>query len=353
MTAWSITSSAGGWSSWRRRSWSRRSAFGVMVRPRQPRLARSSTAHTSDRQERSPGSRPMTLVRRRVSPKVRSMKLEWRMRCQCSAGNRRWTVSEARSSVTQATAAGIAALPGGGERGGLAAGDGDGLVAGLGVADVEDGPEVGLHLGLVVRGDLGQDVAGAVDQAALAQAGREARLEGADEAGGAVADAQQRRAAGPRAVRSARKSSQASVDSDAAGARPTNTGWPSVSMPQAASTGSAGAPGCILKWRAVQEQVVEPHAGQVAGPPGVELARGSRCADPAHRRLRQRRLGAEHLGQGGLDVAVRQAPHPAGDDQGLQRVGAGHARRRTAGSRTPRRCRAAWAAAARPRPSWS
>jgi hypothetical protein len=37
---------------------------------------------------------------------VRSMKLEWRMRRQCSAGNRRCTVSDARSSVTQATAAG-------------------------------------------------------------------------------------------------------------------------------------------------------------------------------------------------------------------------------------------------------
>jgi hypothetical protein len=54
--------------------------LGVMVRPRQPWLARSSTAHTSDRQERSPGNRPMTLTRRRVSPKVRSMTLECRMR---------------------------------------------------------------------------------------------------------------------------------------------------------------------------------------------------------------------------------------------------------------------------------
>ena len=54
----------------------------------------------------------------------------------------------------------------------------------------------------------------------------------------------------PRCLRSARKSSHASVDSDAAGARPTNTGRPSVSMPHAASTGSAGAPGCILKWLA-------------------------------------------------------------------------------------------------------
>jgi hypothetical protein len=60
-----------------------------MVNPRQPAEARSSTAHTSDRQECSPGSRPITLTRRRVSPKVRSMKLECRTRVQCSRGNRR------------------------------------------------------------------------------------------------------------------------------------------------------------------------------------------------------------------------------------------------------------------------
>jgi hypothetical protein len=59
-------------------------ALGVMVSPRQPREARSSTAHTSDRQLVSPGSRPITLVRRRVSPKVRSMKLECRIRRWCS-----------------------------------------------------------------------------------------------------------------------------------------------------------------------------------------------------------------------------------------------------------------------------
>ena len=35
------------------------------------------------------GSRPMTFTRLRVSPKVRSMKLECRMRFQCSRGNRR------------------------------------------------------------------------------------------------------------------------------------------------------------------------------------------------------------------------------------------------------------------------
>ena len=50
-----------------------------MVNPRHPVEARSSTAHTSDRQECSPGSRPMTFTRLRVSPKVRPMKLECRM----------------------------------------------------------------------------------------------------------------------------------------------------------------------------------------------------------------------------------------------------------------------------------
>ena len=63
----------GGSCSVRRRSASNRSPAGVILNPRQPALARSSTAHTSDRQECSPGSRPITLTRRRVSPKVRSM----------------------------------------------------------------------------------------------------------------------------------------------------------------------------------------------------------------------------------------------------------------------------------------
>ena len=44
-----------------------------MVNPRHPALARSSTAHTSEMQVCSPGRRPITLTRRRVSPKVRSM----------------------------------------------------------------------------------------------------------------------------------------------------------------------------------------------------------------------------------------------------------------------------------------
>jgi hypothetical protein len=45
----------------------------------------------------------------------------------------------------------------------------------------------------------------------------------------------------PRAPRSVRNPPQASPDSLAAVPSPTNTGWPSVSMPQPASTGSAAA----------------------------------------------------------------------------------------------------------------
>ena len=41
-----------------------------------------------------------------------------------------------------------------------------------------------------------------------------------------------------------------------------------------------------------------------------------RLADPAHRRLRDRRLGAERLGEAGLDVTDRQAADEAGDDEG-------------------------------------
>jgi len=40
--------------------------------PRQPPLARSSTAQTKDRHVLSPGKRPITFTRRQLSPKVRS-----------------------------------------------------------------------------------------------------------------------------------------------------------------------------------------------------------------------------------------------------------------------------------------
>jgi hypothetical protein len=65
---------------------------------RQPLDARSRTAQTRLRQLSSPGRRPITLIRRRVSPKVRSVRLEWRMRLWCSAENSRWAPRASRLS---------------------------------------------------------------------------------------------------------------------------------------------------------------------------------------------------------------------------------------------------------------
>src|SRR4030095_1452400 len=100
---------------------------------------------------------------------------------------------------------------------------------------------------------LGQGIAGAVDQAPLAQLVGNARSK-APVSPGAPSLIPSNVGRSPRWVRSARKSSQASVDSELAGASPTNTGLPSVSMPQAASTGSAGVPRVRMEVRAVRDK---------------------------------------------------------------------------------------------------
>jgi hypothetical protein len=79
-----------------------------------------------------------------------------------------------------------------------------------------------------------------------------------------------------------------------------------------------------LEVAAVEEQVVEVDRREVPGPPGLELLLDG-LTDPRDGRLRQRRLRAEGLGQGGFDVTNRQAPDEAGDDEGLQGVGPGNA----------------------------
>jgi hypothetical protein len=82
------------------------------------------------------------------------MKFEWRMRFQCSASEpkvhrqRRQVVDDARDRRP------IAALPLRGELAGLAGAHRDRSAAGLDVADVQDRPEVGLHLVLVMSGHL-------------------------------------------------------------------------------------------------------------------------------------------------------------------------------------------------------
>jgi len=95
--------------------------------------------------------------------------------------------------ATFSVAAGERAAERGGEVRGTLAGNGDRLIAGRLPGGVEDGPVGGLHLGLVLDGDLGQDVAGAADGASLTQAVGEHELDGADQAGSAVGDHQQRR----------------------------------------------------------------------------------------------------------------------------------------------------------------
>ena len=68
----------------------------------------------------------------------------------------------------------------------------------------------------------------------------------------------------PRSFMSARNAAQASVDSEAPGARCNSTGLPVVVIPQATSTGSAFAPAWYLKWDPVEEQVLELDVGQGA-----------------------------------------------------------------------------------------
>jgi hypothetical protein len=162
-----------------------------------------------------------------------------------------------------------------------------------------------------------------MDQTPLPQRGAKVLLERADQPRGAVADAQQRR-------------TQPAADQVGQEVVP-GVGRLRAGRCQAHEHGLAvgvDAPGgqhrlggCArvhLEVRGVQEQVVQPQPGQVAGAPSLELVFDP-LADAAHRGAAQRRFGTEHLGQGGLDVAVGQAPHPARDHQRLQGVGAGHA----------------------------
>jgi hypothetical protein len=124
----------------------------------------------------------------------------------------------------------IGPLVAGGERYSAVGGLLDRGLAGGQLDVVEDLPVRGLDLGLGVDWDLGEHVADAVDQTALPQGGWEGVLGGADQA---------RRASlmistgdrSPRLVRSARKSTQGSWPSLAAGASPRNIGPPVVVMP--------------------------------------------------------------------------------------------------------------------------
>ena len=162
-----------------------------------------------------------------------------------------------------------------------------------------------------------------MDDTALAQAGAEVQLDGGQQPRGAVGDDQQRSSQSP--------SDQVGqevvprVGGLGRGRRQAHEHWVAIGVDAPGGQHRLGRGGGVhLEVGGVQVQVVEAHVGQGTGLPGLELVVNG-GADATHRRLGQGGLGPKHLGQGGLDVTVGQAPHPPGDDQGLQGVRAGHA----------------------------
>jgi hypothetical protein len=259
-----------------------------MTTPRQPREARSSTAHTSDRQLRSPGSRPITLTRRRVSPKVRSIRLVWRILAQCSPGEAQ-EAGELGQGVQQAgdrcrvarvvaVGEGVRPLAGLGHRG----------LAGFGVDVVEDLPERGLDLGLGVLGHTREQVAGSVHQTPLPQAVGQHQRNRADQPWRPVGDHQQRR---PQAAahQLTQEPSPGVVALVAARCQPDQHRGALGGDPPGAQHRLGPSARVHPEVAAVQEQVLQLDPAQLAGLPGVELGL-DRLADAADGRLGQRRL---------------------------------------------------------------
>jgi hypothetical protein len=162
--------------------------------------------------------------------------------------------------------------------------------------------QVGLDQVLVGRGDLGQEVADAVDQAALPQRGRPDLLDRADQPGGAVGDDQQRRTqpAGDQVA----QEPQAGVGGLGACAIQAEQDRLAVGGDRPGAQHRLG-PGAVVvaEVGAVHEHVQRVQADQRAGPPGGELALDG-FADPADRRTRQGRLGPERPGQAGLHAVA-------------------------------------------------
>jgi hypothetical protein len=189
-----VRNSRGGSRSDRRRSCSNRLPTGVMVRPRQPAEARSSTAHTRLMALVSPGNQPMTLVRRLVSSKNRSMKFECRTRPMAfdwkpQIGRQSCFVGE-QDPHSRRVEVGVF----GGERLDPLVDDLDQLGSRF---DVEVGgienrlvsvADLGLHPG----GNLGEHVPRSMNKTSLAQRFWVDLFDGRDQALGAVRDDQQR-----------------------------------------------------------------------------------------------------------------------------------------------------------------
>jgi hypothetical protein len=126
----------------------------------------------------------------------------------------------------------------------------------------------------------------------------------------------------PRSFSSVRKPAQASVDSEPAGAPNEHRLAVGGEAPSGQHRLGRRA-GVHPEVRRLQEQVVQYHVVESSGRPDSELVPDG-LTDAAHCRTGQGGLGAQHLAQGGFDIPIRQAPHPAGDHPRLQRVGASH-----------------------------
>jgi hypothetical protein len=196
-----------------------------MTTPRQPREARSSTAHTRLRHERSPGTRPITLIRRRVSPKgpldqvgvadpgpVLTREAQER-------GELGQAIQQTGDRCWVALAVAVS------ERFGAAARLIDRKLARVGGDVVEDLPERGLDLVLGVGGDPGEEIPGAVHQTPLSQV-FEKTTSTAPMSPGAPSVITSSGARRPRATSSPRKPAQGSWPWWAPGASPGSTGLP-------------------------------------------------------------------------------------------------------------------------------
>jgi len=111
-------------------------------------------------------------------------------------------------------------------------------------------------------------------------------------------------------------------------------GLPSVVMPQAARTGSAGGAGVHPEEAGVQEQVVQGDLVQAAPGPCLVLVL-DRLAHGGDGGLGDGGLVAQRVSQGGLHVPHRQAPDEGCDDQRFEGVGLGDVRAEQAGGERP------------------
>src|SRR5215467_6889861 len=138
--------------------------------PRQPTLARSSTARTSDRQLSCPGSRPVTLTRRWLSPKVRQQVAV--ADAHPVLGREVEVGGEGGQILRQAVnRARIRLAPLLGEEVGALVSDAGSRLARRPLDAVEDGPVVLLDRLLVELTDLGEHVAGSAEAALVAERG--------------------------------------------------------------------------------------------------------------------------------------------------------------------------------------